>query len=98
MQFEIGTSENTIPATARIPVPSQLRPDRWRFHLKNFWYKQIVDLIQYGFPLDFDRTYELQSTETNHISGLQNLDHIESYITEEFEFNAMYGPFKEPPI
>ena len=49
-------------------------------------------------PTDFDRTCELKSTETNHVSGLQNLDHIESYITEECEFNAMYGPFKQPPI
>ena len=83
---------------AHIPIPSQLRPDRWRFHLKNFWDKQIVDLIQHGFPLDFDRTCELQSTETNHTSGLQNLDHIENYITEECAFNAMYGPFKGPSI
>ena len=35
---------------ARIPVPSQLRPDRWCFHLKTFWDNQLVDLIQYGFP------------------------------------------------
>ena len=83
---------------ARIPVPSQLRPARWRFHLEKFWDKQIVDLIQYGFPLDFDRNCELQSTEINHTSGLQNVDHIEKYITEECAFNAMYGPFKEPPI
>ena len=83
---------------ARIPVLSQRRPDRWRFHLKQFWDKQIVDLIQYGFPLDFDRTCQLQSTEINHTSALQNLDHIESYITEQCAFNAMNGPFKEPPI
>ena len=83
---------------ARIPAPSQLRPDRWRFHLKNFWVKQIVDAIQYGFPLDFDRSCQLQSTDTNHTSGLQHLDHIESYIMEQCALNAMYGPFKEPPI
>ena len=65
---------------------------------KDFWNKQIVDLIQYGFPLDFDWTCKLQSTEINHTSGLQNLDHIESYITEESAFNAMYGPFNEPLI
>ena len=41
---------------------------------------------------------ELQSTDTNHVSGLQYLDHIENYITEECAFNAMYGPFQEPPI
>ena len=55
---------------ARIPVPSQLRPDRWHFHLENFGDNQLVDLIQYGFPLDFDRTRELQSADTNHVSGL----------------------------
>ena len=38
---------------ARIPVPTQRRPERWHLHLNDFWDKQIVDLIQHGFPLDF---------------------------------------------
>ena len=49
-------------------------------------------------PLDFDRACEWRSTEINHTSALQNLDHIKNYIAEECAFNAMYGTFNEPPI
>ena len=39
---------------ARIPVATQLNPDRWAFYLQDYWDKQLPDLIKYGFPLDFD--------------------------------------------
>ena len=39
-----------------IPVQIQFRLHRWRFHFKHFWDRQLVDLIQFNFPLDFDRT------------------------------------------
>ena len=54
----------------RIPITSQLKPHRWRFHLRDFWDKQLPDLIEFGFPLDFDRKNVLESTETNHASVL----------------------------
>ena len=37
----------------RIPVNTQLKVKAWRHHLKEYW-DQLIDLIQYGFPLDFD--------------------------------------------
>ena len=51
---------------SRIPVPTQLNPQRWYFHLRNYWDKQLPDLINYGFPLDFDRNSILQPTYENH--------------------------------
>ena len=41
---------------ARIPIQSQLNITAWKFYLNEYWDKQIVDLLQYGFPLDFDRS------------------------------------------
>ena len=38
---------------ARIPVVTQLKPDRWQYHLRHYWDKQLPDLIRYRFPLDF---------------------------------------------
>ena len=32
-----------------IPVTTQLRLDRWRFHLRNYWDAQLPDLIPFGF-------------------------------------------------
>ena len=83
---------------ARIPITSQLHPQTWRSYLANFWDKQLPDLIEFGFPLDFCRDGTLQSTETNHLSALQNTTHVEQYITEELSYDAIHGPYHEKPF
>ena len=52
-----------------IPVSSNLKIKNWKYYLADYWDKQLVDLLEFGFPLDFDRSFELQSTEENHASG-----------------------------
>ena len=64
----------------RIPVVTQLHPDRWSFHLQDYWDKQLPDLIKYGFPLDFDRKSELQPTYDNHASAIKYIDQIDHYL------------------
>ena len=56
----------------RIPVQTQLKPRAWRFHLRNYWDQQLPNLIEYGFPIDFDRSRPLTSTEVNHVSGYRS--------------------------
>ena len=83
---------------SRIPVPTQLNPQRWYFHLQDYWDKQLPDLINYGFPLDFDRNSILQPTYQNHTSAIQHKDQIEKYIIEELNYGAIYGPFQQLPF
>ena len=83
---------------SRIPVPTQLDPQRWYLHLQDYWDKQLPDLINYGFPLDFDRNSILQPTYQNHTSATQHKDQIEKYITEELNYGAIYGPFQQLPF
>ena len=82
----------------RIHIASQLNPQRWRSYLAKFWDKQLPDLIEFGFPLDFRRDGILHSTETNHLSALQNTTHVEQYITEELSYGAIHGPYHEKPF
>ena len=49
-------------------------------------------------PLDFDRNFELQSTEENHASGRDHAYDIEWYIQKEQKHGAMLGPFDQKPI
>ena len=83
---------------ARIPVTSQLNIMNWRSYLSNYLDVQLLDLLEYGFPLDVDRDIALISTETNHASVLQNSSHVQAYIQEELSFQAMLGPFQAKPI
>ena len=52
-----------------------------------------MDLLEFGFPLDFDRNFELDSTKENHASGRDNAYDIECYIQEVLKHEAMLGPF-----
>ena len=83
---------------ARIPVSSQLNINAWKSHLVRYWDNQIVDLLQYGFPLDFDRSRQLQSTYLNHSSALKFPHHVQNYIETEKKYGAILGPFTEFPF
>ena len=83
---------------SRIPVPTQLNPDRWYFHLKDYWDQQLPDLINYGFPLDFDRKFKLHPTYQNHTLATQYVEHIDQYLSEELKYGAIYDPFKQLPF
>ena len=66
--------------------------------MQDFWDKQLVDLLEYGFPLDFDRDAPLMSTEENHASAKIFASHVQTYISEELKHGAMLGPFASKPI
>ena len=57
-----------------------------------------MDLLDFSFPLDFDRNYPLQPTETNHASAIAHADHIDKYLQDEMQFGAIYGPFDSKPF
>ena len=82
----------------RIPVTSNLKIENWRSYLDNYWDQQIVDLLQYGFPLDFNRQCQLVSTEVNHASAIQHSHHVQQYLQEELTHKAILGPFTQPPF
>ena len=83
---------------SQIRIQSQLKPEVWEQHLAGYWDSQLLLLIKYGFPLDFDYSSPLQSVDKNHTSGIQFTDDIQAYLSEEKSFGAILGPFKESPI
>ena len=83
---------------AQIDIPSQLKVEAWEANLKDSWDKQLLQLIRYGFPLSFDNKVALIPSDTNHSSAKQYPKDIEIYLNEEKAFNAILGPFNEPPI
>ena len=53
-----------------------------------------MDLLEFGFPLDFNRNAPLSSAEENHASATNFANGVCTYIGEELEHAAMLGPFK----
>ena len=62
-----------------------------------YWDQQLVDLIQYRFPLDFNKEQPLQSTMYNHASALDYITDVERYLSTELQHETHIGHFSEPP-
>ena len=83
---------------AQIRIESQLNYVAWQKYLVDYWDQQLCYLIKYSFPLDFNCNNPLKHERNNHSSAKLHLDDIKAYITEEKQFKAIYGPFKECPF
>ena len=68
----------------RIPVQTNLKVDNWRKYLMDYFDQQFPDLIEFGFPLSFDRNLNLVSASTNHPSAMKFVDHVDKYIKNSY--------------
>ena len=84
--------------SSQLQITSQLNPDTWEKILDGYWDKQLLYLIRYGFPLDFDRNSKLGKNTENHKSALMFPRDIDQYLKEEMDFGAIVRLFNEPPL
>ena len=56
------------------------------------------NIVEYGFPLDFDKTRKLESTLQNHASARNYPTHVDKYLQEELSHNAILGPLDHKPF
>ena len=85
-------------AGARCRVPSGLNIEAWKRYLADYDDKQLLPMLEYGWPINFDRSMPLQSTLQNHASAMQYEGDIEHYIATELAHNALLGPFNGAPV
>ena len=60
--------------------------------------KKLLQLLQFGFPLDFNRCCPLKHEVGNHSSADEFPSDVDAYIEEECKFGALLGPFDLNPI
>ena len=82
---------------ARLKVDSQLNLEAWKAELHDYWDSQLIDLLYFGFPLDFNRNSPLRWEGENHKSALNFPRDIEVYLNEELHHKAIVGPFEGHP-
>ena len=83
---------------ARIPVMSQLKVEVWQELLKDYWDQQLLQLLRFGFPLNFNRNCPLHCEDGNHSSATQFPNDVDTYIKEESSYGAILGLFPKNPI
>ena len=68
---------------ARLPVKSQLNVKAWKMNLTKYWDQQLLQLLEFGFPLHFNRNCPLRHEQGNHKSATEFPTDIDAYIEEE---------------
>ena len=79
---------------ARLKVDSQLNLEAWKAELHDYWDSQLIDLLYFGFPLDFNRNSPLRWEGENHKSALNFPRDIEVYLDEKLHHKAIGGIVK----
>lgn len=84
---------------AKIELKSTLKIENWHLlaqvaELDNW----ILDMISYGFPLQFYGPALYNHYQGNHSSALHHQTHIDDYIRKELSEGAIAGPFNYPPF
>ena len=74
-----------------------LNIDRWRHHLKCYESPEILQLIQFGFPLGLTDIPELTSCGRNHGSAYQYFRHVDKFISDEIILGGLSGPYPLAP-
>ena len=73
----------------RIPVTSQLNVEVWQELLKDYWDQQLLQLLRFGIPLDFNRNGQLHCEGGNHSSATQYPKDVDAYVQEETSYGAI---------
>jgi hypothetical protein len=73
---------------------THINVDRLRDLTEYYYVKQVIDLIEFGFPLDMDKTNFIASNLVeNHPSATNFMDSVQKYIQDEINEKAILGPF-----
>ena len=66
--------------------------------LSGYWDKQLIHLIRFGFPIDFNRSCPLTHEDKNHSSAVDYPEDIKAYLNEEIQHGTIIGPYQNSPI
>ena len=82
----------------RIPIESQLNVPEWKKLCANYWDQQLIHLVEFGFPLDFNKNSKLCHDDKNHSLAIDFPADVQTYLEEEIKHGAIMGPYDVNPI
>ena len=84
---------------ARIPLAhTGMNIGYWRKHLVGYGESgELLQFLEFGFPLGLVENPDLQPCERNHGSSYQFYPHIDKFVTTEIVRVGLTGPFTAPP-
>ena len=82
---------------ARLPLKTNINVPAWRAYVDGSpSEKELVDFIEFGFPLAYNGPTVPTLNPSNHLSATQYPHHVQDFIAQEIEHGAIVGPFQDP--
>jgi hypothetical protein len=103
----VSTPTTTYPAYtpnhrgARIPLQhTRLNIPRWRHHLTGYEDAEIIQFLEFGFPIGLsdDPPAALVSSLRNHGSSYQYYTYLDEFLSSGLERCELAGPCRVPPF
>ena len=83
---------------ARVSLPhTKLNVVRWRHHLFGYEHVELVQYLEYGFPLGLDESFKLDCQTRNHGSAYMWYDWVDKFMAGEVKECGVTGPFQLSP-
>ena len=84
---------------AKIPVKSAWNVQLFRSLLINYEDKEVVEWLQYGWPIGRLPTLEDPAiSKKNHRGAMDHPEHLQRYIRKEAKYQAVTWPYKDIPF
>lgn len=83
---------------ARIPLKSGLNIDNWYKYLEDYHDPLLCEFLSFGWPLGYNKSVPPSTTTDNHPSALFHLQAVKDFVKTELEYDALIGPFQQPPF
>ena len=84
---------------ARVQVNFDINLDLLDSLAQDYWDWQLPLFLRYGFPMDFKGSHgDLISATESHASARLFPEHVSSYLQDEIQHKAIYGPFDSKPF
>ena len=103
----VSTPGTTYPAYtpnhlgARIPLKhTRLNIPQWRYHLLGYEGRDIVQFLEFGFPIGVlrEKVPDLSPSLQNHGSAYQYYTFLDKFLLTGLDKCELTGPFKSPPF
>ena len=80
------------------PVASGLHIGVWKCHLQGFDDVKVVELLEFGWPIDVEQGTTIEASHCNHQGAKEFSREMEEYFQKEIKACHIFGPFKEDPF
>ena len=82
----------------RIPIPTKFNLKFLKNKLQNYRNRQIVEFLEFGFPLEFNGKTRTNKIPNNHAGARDFMPQIKKQLKKEVDLLACIGPFEQSPF